>query len=58
MDYNTILIRFGFDSSNFTNKPLTMVETEYGFVYEVEEAYRQLICPHCNNNFLYIHSYK
>ena len=58
MDYNTILIRFGFDSSNFTNKPLTMVETEYGFVYEVEEAYRQLICPHCNHNFLYIHSYK
>ena len=35
MDFNTILTRFGFDSSNFVNKPVNAIEFEGGFIYEV-----------------------
>jgi len=37
MDFNTILFRFGLDSSNFVNKTINQVETNDGFIYEVEE---------------------
>ena len=39
-------------------KPVEIVETSTGFIYEVEEKYKQRICPHCNHQFLHIHSYK
>lgn len=58
MDFNTILIRFGFDSSNFINKSVDAIETTDGFIYEAKEAYRQFICPYCNHGSLHIHSYK
>lgn len=58
MDYNTILNRFGFDSTNFVNKSLNAIETENGFIYEAEEAYKQSMCPNCNNEKFYVHSYK
>ena len=58
MDFNTLFVRFGLDSSNFTNKPAFVVETKSGFVYEVDEGYKQRICPYCNHQFLHIHSYK
>ena len=58
MDFNTLLTRFGFDSSNFVNKGVDAIEFDKGFVYEVEEEYRLRICPHCNNELLHIHSYK
>ena len=58
MDFNTILTRFGFDSSNFVNKPVNAIEFEGGFIYEVEEAYSQCICPNCNHQFMFVHSYK
>lgn len=44
MDYNTILNRFGFDSTNFVNKSLNVIETDDGYIYEVYEAFRQSIC--------------
>lgn len=56
MDFNTLLARFGFDSSNFVNKELLPIEFEGGVIYEVEEIYRQRICPYCNNQVLHIHN--
>ena len=58
MDFNTFFIRFGLDSRNFSNKPPEVIETSHGFIYEVEEEYKQRICPHCNHQFLNIHTYK
>ncbi|MBO4667436.1 MAG: ISL3 family transposase [Bacilli bacterium] len=58
MDFNTFFIRFGFDSSNFVNKPPEIIETNDGYIYEVEEEYRQRICPFCNHQHLQIHDYK
>lgn len=58
MDFNTFFVRFGLDSSNFTNKPASIIETSKGFIYEVDEEYKQHICPHCNHQSLHIHSYK
>ena len=58
MDFNTILTRFGFNSSNFVNKPIAAIEFEGGFIYEVEEKYVQHICPNCNHQFMFIHDYR
>ena len=58
MDFNTILIRFGLDSSNFVNKTINQIETDNGFIYEVEEEYKSRICPHCNHQFMFVHNYK
>ncbi len=58
MDFNTLLTRFGFDSSNFVNKESEPIEIEGGFAYEVEEKFRARICPFCNNEVLHIHTYK
>ena len=44
MDFNTFFIRFGLDSSNFTNKPVEIIETPTGFIYEADEEYKQRIC--------------
>ena len=57
MDFNTTLLRFGLDSSNFVNKPVNVIETNDGLIYEVEEDYRKHICPHCNHQSLFIHDY-
>ena len=57
MDFNTTLLRFGLDSSNFINKPVNVVETNDGLIYEVEEDYKQHVCPHCNNLSISIHDY-
>ena len=58
MDFNTLLQRFGFNSSNFVNKLINTIEFENGFIYEVEEEYRIRLCPHCNNEIVHVHSYK
>lgn len=57
MDFNTILTRFGFDSSNFVNKPINVIVTEKGQIYETEEEYKQHICPYCNFQSVFIHDY-
>ena len=41
MDFNTLLTRFGFDSSNFVNKPLEAIKTNNGIIYEAKEAYKE-----------------
>jgi len=58
MDFNTILTRFGFDGSNFVNKPVYAIETNSGIVYEVDEEYKGRICPFCNHPKLFVHDYK
>ena len=58
IDFNTLLTRFGFDSSNSVNKESEPIEIEGGFAYEVEEKFRARICPFCNNEVLHIHAYK
>lgn len=37
MDLNTTILRFGLDSSNFVNKPISQYRFERGIIYEVEE---------------------
>ena len=39
MCFNTLLARFGFDSSNFVNKTINTIEYENGCKYEVEERF-------------------
>lgn len=56
MDFNTLLARFGFDSSNFVNKESAPIEFEGGLIYEVEEIFKPRICPNCNNPILHVHS--
>lgn len=58
MDFNILLTRFGFDSSNFVNKPVSTIEIEDGYIYEVEESYSHHICPFCNYQFMFVHDYK
>ena len=58
MDFNTFFIRFGLDSSNFVNKPPEIINTPDGYIYEIDEEYKQRICPYCNHQFLHIHDYK
>ena len=58
MDFNTTLIRFGLESSNFMNKPVNIVQTDVGYIYEVEEECKKRICPLCNHQYMFIHSYK
>ena len=58
MDFNTLLTRFGFDSSNFVNKPLEAIKTNNGIIYEAKEAYKERICPFCNHPKLFVHDYK
>lgn len=58
MDFNTILIKFGLESSNFTNKLLDVVQNGDDFFYVVEEAYKKSICPYCNHQYLFIHGYR
>lgn len=57
MDFNTILTRFGLDSSNFINKPVDVVEFSNGKIYEVMEEYKSHICPNCNHPSSSIHDY-
>ncbi len=57
MDFNTTILRFGFDTSNFVNKPLGCFQTEEGMIYEAEEAYKERICPFCNHSKLFVHDY-
>lgn len=57
MDFNTLLARFGFDSSNFVNKIINTIEINDGIIYEVEERRSKIICPVCNYQYLIVHSY-
>lgn len=58
MDFNTILLRFGLDSSNFVNKPIDIIKKEDGCIYEIKEEYKKRICPFCNHEFMFVHTYK
>lgn len=58
MDFNTTLLRFGLDSSNFVNKPVNVIRTNNDFIYEVEEDYKKQICPICNHQYMFVHGYK
>ncbi|MCQ2794321.1 MAG: ISL3 family transposase [Bacilli bacterium] len=49
MDFNTILLRFGLDSSNFKNKLVEPIPFDGGFIYEVEQEINDRTCPICGN---------
>lgn len=57
MDFNTLLNRFGLDSSSFVNKSLDCIETDSGFIYEVEEIKKTKMCPQCNHSPMCVHNY-
>ena len=58
MDFNTFFLRFGLDSTNFVNKSISSIETDDGFIYEADEEYKRRICPFCNYEYLFVHTYK
>lgn len=58
MDFNTTILRFGLDSSNFVNKPISQVQFEGGIIYEVEEEYKPRTCPHCFKGVMHVHTHK
>lgn len=50
MDFNTFLIRFGFHPDDFVNRYNEPIQTDDGFIYEVEQLIRDIdrVCPHCD----------
>lgn len=57
MDYNSMLLRLGFDPSNFINKVNEPIKTERGFIYEVEQNKDKPPCPFCSSNNVYVKGY-
>ncbi|MCF0108407.1 MAG: ISL3 family transposase [Bacilli bacterium] len=58
MDFNTLFLRFGLDSSNFVNQPIKQVPFADGYIYETEEEVKERICPYCHHPNMHIHTYK
>ncbi|MBQ9035986.1 MAG: transposase, partial [Erysipelotrichaceae bacterium] len=57
MDFNTILIRLGIGSENFTNKVVDPIKTIDGFIYEVEQRKDDRTCPFCRCDKAEINGY-
>lgn len=57
MDFNTFLIRLGFDPSNFVNRYSEPIKTGDSFIYEVEQDVKERKCPNCNSNKVIKHDH-
>jgi transposase len=57
MDYNSMLLRLGLEPSNFINKVDEPIETERGFIYEVEQNKDKPPCPFCSSNNVDVKGY-
>ena len=57
MDFNTLLLRLGIDSTCFENRSSEPIKTENGFIYEVEQRKDIRICPHCGKDDAVINDY-
>ena len=57
MDFNTLLLRLGIRSDNFTNKYNEPIPIENGFLYDVEQNKDNRTCPYCRNNESVIYGY-
>ena len=50
MNYNTFLLRFGFNPADFKNKEATIVEgDDNSIIYELEQEINDRTCPNCHN---------
>ena len=49
MDFNTLLLRLGISSENFSNKYSEAIKIENGFLYDVEQEATERICPYCSS---------
>ena len=50
MNYNTFLLRFGFNPSEFKNKEALIIEGDDGsIIYELEQEVHDRTCPNCHN---------
>ena len=50
MNYNTFLLRFGFNPADFKNKEATIVEgDDDSIIYELEQEIHDRTCPNCFN---------
>ena len=50
MNYNTFLLRFGFNPADFKNKEVTIVEgDDDSIIYELEQEIHDRTCPNCFN---------
>lgn len=57
MDFNTLLLRLGIDSSCFVNRLNEPIKTDEGFIYEVEQECKERLCPFCNSTDVIIHDH-
>ena len=57
MDFNTLLLRLGIDSTCFKNLLNEPIKTETGFIYEVEQRTDIRICPYCGKHNVIINDY-
>ena len=56
MDNTIFFERFGLNPNNFVNRHYERIKTEKGSIYETEEEYQLRTCPHCQHQFMNIHS--
>lgn len=57
MDFNTLLLRLGIDSTCFKNCLNEPIKTETGFIYEVEQRTDIRICPECGKDNVIINDH-
>ena len=56
MDNTIFFERFGLNPGNFVNRHYERIKTDKGSIYEAEEEYQLRTCPHCQHQFMNIHS--
>ena len=50
MNFNTFLLRLGFEPDNFKNSQIELIQFNDGFIYEVEQIVGKRICPYCSSS--------
>lgn len=58
MNFNTILIRLGFDPNDFINEDDEPIKTKDGFIYETVQRIDRRICPYCKSGNVVINDYR
>lgn len=57
MNFNTFLLRLGFDPENFVNKESEPIRIYNGYIYEAEQRTDDRRCPRCGCQHTEIHSH-
>ena len=57
MNFNTLLLRLGFNPDNFVNENREIIQTPDGFIYEVRQQIKNRTCPKCGSIHCTIHDH-